>query len=156
MQQLAQHFGDYLITTDKSVLQPEAVHRWLSEESYWSKGIPYEVVKASFDHSYTIGALFEGRQIAYARLVTDYATFAYLADVYVEAPHRGKGLSKELLQLLMGQDWVKGLRRIMLATLDAQPLYEQFGFVQPAFPERFMEISRPVGEIYGKSEVAAP
>jgi GNAT superfamily N-acetyltransferase len=148
MHHLQHTFGEYLITSDKTLLQPRAVHQWLTEESYWARGIPYDTVKTSFDNSWTMGALHEGRQVAYARMITDYATFAYLADVYVEEPHRGKGLSKVMLQLLMDQDWVKGLRRIMLASLDAQVLYERYGFVKPAFPERFMEITRPA--IYRK------
>jgi GNAT superfamily N-acetyltransferase len=144
------NYKGYLITTDKNLLQPNAIHRWLSEESYWSKHIPYSVVKTSFDNSYCIGVLKDDLQIGYARFVTDYATFAYLADVYVEEPHRGQGLSKKMMELLMDLDWVKGLRRIMLATLDAHSLYEQFGFAAPAIPERCMEINRPV--IYGDTE----
>lgn len=153
MTHLEHPYGEYLITTDKARLQPEAVHRWLTEESYWAKGVPFDIVLKSFENSYVIGALYADQQVGYARLITDYATFAYLADVYVETAHRGRGLSKAMLQLLMDQDWVKGLRRIMLASLDAQPLYARFGFVQPAFPERFMEITRPVQEIYGKERV---
>jgi GNAT superfamily N-acetyltransferase len=80
-------------------------------------------------------------------MITDYTTFAYLADVYVEAEHRGQGLSKRMMEIILQQPWVQSLRRIMLATLDAHDLYGQFGFVKPAFPERFMEINRPA--IYG-------
>ncbi|RYD56418.1 MAG: GNAT family N-acetyltransferase [Sphingobacteriales bacterium] len=145
-------YNGYLITTDKALLQPEAIHRWLSEESYWSKHIPFSVVKTAFDHSYCIGVLKDGVQVGYARFVTDYATFAYLADVYVEEAHRGQGLSKKMMEVLMELGWVKGLRRIMLATLDAHGLYEQFGFTAPAIPERCMEITRPV--IYGDKESA--
>lgn len=134
----------YLITSDKSLLSPEAAHNWLSKESYWAKNIPYEVVKRSFDNSYCIGILKDGQQVGFARMITDYATFAYLADVYVEDGHRGQGLGKKMMEVLMEQDWVKHLRRIMLATLDAHGMYSQFGFVQPAIPERFMEINRPV------------
>jgi len=147
MEPITIQYLDYTVTTDKTFLQPEEIHRWLSTESYWSKNIPFELVKLAFDNSYCVGVLHEARQIGYARLITDYTTFAYLADVYVEAEHRGKGLSKRMMELILGQDWVKRLRRLMLATLDAHDLYKQFGFVQPAFPERFMEISRP--SIYG-------
>lgn len=140
-------FNGYLVTTDKSLLQPEAIHRWLSTESYWAKHIPFSVVKTAFDNSYCIGILKDGAQIGYARFITDYATFAYLADVYVEEPHRGLGLSKKMMEILMEQDWVKGLRRLMLATLDAHGLYARFGFHAPAIPDRCMEITRPV--IYG-------
>lgn len=143
MKMVTQQHGNYLITTDRSQLQPDVIHNWLSTESYWAKGIPYPLFKASFDHSFVIGALYERQQIGYARLITDYATFAYLADVYVAADHRGKGLSKAMMDIIMGLDWVIGLRRIMLATLDAHGLYELYGFDQPKFPARLMEITRP-------------
>jgi len=134
---------NYLITTDRELLQPAVIHHWLSTESYWAQNIPYEVVKTSFDHSFVIGALYNGQQIAYARLITDYATFAYLADVYVTREHRGQGISKKMLEILLQLDWVQQLRRLMLATLDAHGLYESFGFTPPKFPVRLMEITRP-------------
>jgi len=134
-------YGNYSITTDRSLLQPTAIHEWLSQESYWAKDVPYNVVKTSFDHSFVVGVLLDGAQVGYARIVTDYATFGYLADVYVLAAHRGLGLSKQMMQLIMGLDWVKNLRRLMLASLDAQGLYEQFGFTKPHLPERYMEIT---------------
>jgi len=150
MQAINISYNGYTITTDKALLQPVAIHKWLSEESYWAKNIPYHIFKGSFDNSFTIGILKDEQQVAYARLVTDYTTFAYLADVYVIDEHRGKGLSKAMMKELIALDWVKGLRRIMLATLDAQKLYAQFGFSGPAYPERLMEITRPA--IYGDSQ----
>lgn len=150
MQAINISYNGYTITTDKALLQPVAIHKWLSEESYWAKNIPYHIFKGSFDNSFTIGILKEEQQVAYARLVTDYTTFAYLADVFVIDEHRGKGLSKAMMKELIALDWVKGLRRIMLATLDAQMLYAQFGFSSPAYPERLMEITRPA--IYGDSQ----
>jgi GNAT superfamily N-acetyltransferase len=147
MQTSALEHKGYLITTDKSLMKPEQIHDWLSKESYWSQHIPYTVVKNAFDHSFCAGILRDDEQIGYARLITDYATFAYLADVYVKEAHRGHGLSKKMVELLMEQDWVKGLRRIMLATMDAHGLYEQFGFQEPKFPKRLMEIVRPA--VYG-------
>jgi GNAT superfamily N-acetyltransferase len=141
-----EHNG-FVITTDKSLLKPEEVHQWLSTTSYWCKGVPYEVVKTSFDHSYCIGALKDGKQVGYARLVTDYAVFAYLADVYVVEEHRGMGISKKMMELLMNQEWVKGMRRVMLATKDAHALYTQFGFTAPADPDRLMEIVRPAAYV---------
>lgn len=137
------NYKNYLITTDRTLLQPDAIYHWLSAESYWAKNIPYTVVKTSFDNSFVIGALHEDKQIAYARLITDYATFAYLADVYVVNEHRGHGISKKMLEILMDLDWVSRLRRLMLATLDAHGLYESFGFTSPKFPVRLMEITRP-------------
>jgi len=140
-------FGEYIITTDKEQLSAASAHEWLSNESYWSKNIPLEVVKKAFDHSYVIGILHEGKQVGYARLVTDYATFAWLADVYVLETHRGKSLSKKMMSVLMEQDWVKKLRNIGLGTLDAQGLYEQFGFKNHEHPERIMFLLRR--DIYG-------
>lgn len=143
-------YNSYLITTDKGLMYPGDIHKWLSEVSYWAKHIPYDTFRMCFDNSFAIGAVKDGKQIAYARLVTDYATFAYLADVYVEDSHRGKGLSKKMMQELFDLDWVKGLRRVMLATLDAHGLYRQVGFKSPNFPDRIMEITRP--NIYGDIE----
>jgi N-acetylglutamate synthase-like GNAT family acetyltransferase len=143
-------YEGYTITTDKALMQPSAIHKWLTEESYWAKHVPFEIVKASFDNSYCIGILKDNKQIGYGRLITDYATFAYLADVYVEAAHRGNGLSKKMMETLMEQDWVKGMRKILLATLDAHGLYAQYGFTPMPISERYMEISRPF--IYGDTE----
>jgi len=149
MQPITIEHEGYIITTDKSLLRPQQIHAWLSTEAYWSKDIPYSLVKQAFDHSFCIGILKGEKQIGYARLVTDYASFGYLADVYVIEEHRGKGLSKKMLSVIMELEWVKGLHRIMLATLDAHELYKQMGFVGTAFPERFMEINRPA--IYEKT-----
>ncbi|MBL7718786.1 MAG: GNAT family N-acetyltransferase [Flavipsychrobacter sp.] len=140
-------FHDYVITTDRSRLSAEAAHQWLTTESYWSKQISYEVVKRAFDHSFVIGILHGGEQVGYGRLVTDYATFGHLADVYVLEAHRGKGLSKKMMSVLMDIDFVKKLRNISLGTLDAHGLYEPFGFRQHEHPERILFISRP--DIYG-------
>ncbi len=143
-------YKGYTITTDKTEMQPEAIHKWLTEQSYWSKHIPFDIVKTSFDNSFCIGILKNNEQVGYGRLITDYATFAYLADVYVTEPHRGIGLSKKMMEILLEQDWVKGLRKIMLATLDAHGLYAQYGFTPMVISERYMEISRPI--IYGDTE----
>ncbi len=143
-------YKGYHITTDKSLMQPEAIHRWLSTESYWSKHIPYDIVKTAFDNSYCFAALKDGKQVAYGRFITDFAVFAYMADVYVEQAHRGIGLSKKMLEIVMEQPWMQGLRKIMLATLDAHGLYKQFGFEPMTISERFMEISRPA--VYGDTE----
>lgn len=152
MSTITVEYKGYTITTDKEQLQPEAIHKWLSEESYWSKNIPYELVKRAFDHSYCIGILKDGMQIGYGRLITDYTTFAYLADVYVEEQHRGQGLSRKMMEVLMEQAWVQGLRKVMLATLDAHGLYAKFGFTPMVISERYMEISRPI--IYGDMQNA--
>jgi len=134
--------GDYLITTDRSLLQVSDIHRWLSTKSYWAQGIPLETVQRAFINSFVVGVIHKSRQVGYARFITDYAVFAYLADVYVEEEHRGNGLSKAMMELLMGQSWMIGLRKLLLATLDAHGLYEQYGFKPLHFPERIMEITR--------------
>jgi GNAT superfamily N-acetyltransferase len=136
-------YNGYTITTDKNLMKVSDVHRWLSEVSYWSKGIPFETFNTSFDNSYCIGVLIGDKQIGFARLITDYAVFGYLADVYVEETHRGKGISKKMLDILFDMDWVQGLRGIKLATADAHGLYERYGFTECKHPERIMEISRP-------------
>ena len=140
MQYLTMSFGEYVITTDKRQMNLSDIHQWLSEDAYWSKGIPYETVKTQFDNSFCIGILSGSRQVGFARLVTDYATFAYLADVYVLEEHRGKKLSVAMLDVLFGLDWVKKLRRIMLSTIHGHGLYRKFGFGSCKYPERLMEI----------------
>ncbi len=134
-----EHNG-YVITTDKSEMIIADIHKWLSEEAYWCKGIPYETVFNAIANSHCIGVQYEGKQIAFARLVTDFATFGYLADVYVQKSHRGKGLSKKMMEVLLGQAWVKGLRRVMLSTISAHELYRKYDFKECRYPDRLMEI----------------
>ena len=119
-----------------------AVHQFLSKESYWAKGIPLETVSVALKNSFCIGLFKDEKQIGFVRLVTDYATFGYLADVYVLSEYRGKGLSKMMIKHLLELDFVQGLRRTLLATLDAHSLYRQLGFQSPENPERLMEIKR--------------
>lgn len=144
MKPVSIEYKGYTITTDKKLMQVEAIHKWLSEKSYWVMGIPFHLVKTAFDNSFCAAVLKDGTQIGYSRLVTDYSTIAYLADVYIEEEHRGQGLSHQMLNLLLEQDWVKTMRKILLATLDAHAVYEPYGFKSPAFPERYMEISRAI------------
>jgi len=143
MQAVNVEYKRYLFTTDKSLMQPAAIHKWLSENSYWVKDIAFEEVQRTFANSFCIGILKDGEQAGYARLTTDYTLFAYLADVYVKEEHRGKGLGKEMMRILFSLDWVKGLSRVMLATSDAHGLYKQVGFTGLQTPEKLMEIIRP-------------
>lgn len=143
MESVTLGYKDYIITTDKNLMNIQDAHKWLSERSYWCAGIPYEVFKKAFDNSFCIGAMINGQQVAFGRLVTDYATYAYLMDVYVDEAHRGKGIGKKMMELLMDQEWIKGLRAISLATKDAHELYRQFGFAESKYPERIMGISKP-------------
>lgn len=132
--------GDYIISTDKSRLQLLIIHQFLSKEAYWCMGIPLETVEKSTNNSCCFGLYHQSEQIGFARVVTDYATFAYLADVFVLSEYRGKGLSKWLLQTIMDYPQLQGLRRWMLGTKDAHGLYTQYaGFTPMKTPDRFME-----------------
>lgn len=133
----------FIISDDKSRLDVTLIHRFLSEESYWAKGIPLEVVQRSIEHSLCVGVYTKtGAQIAFARAVTDYATFAYLGDVFVLPDYRGKNVALRLVRLLLDHPDVQGLRRWMLATWDAHGLYERAGFQPLARPDRWLEIRR--------------
>jgi len=134
--------NEYTITTDKRRLDLNAIHAFLSQ-TYWSPGVPMAVVKRAIENSLTFGILQGSEQIGFARVVTDKATFAYLADVYVLEAHRGKGLSKRLLQEIQAHEELQGLRRFLLATKDAHGLYAQFGFKELANPSRMMEMWNP-------------
>jgi GNAT superfamily N-acetyltransferase len=132
-------YEGYTITTDKNLMQVERIHRWLSTESYWLPGVPFETVQTTFNSSFCIAVLHEGIQVGYARFVTDYGIFAYLADVYIEEAHRGKGLSKKMMEVLLSLDWVKRLKKLVLGTLYAHGLYAQYGFTALLYPDRYME-----------------
>src|ERR1700750_2444828 len=132
----------YDIGPDPSRLQLDAVHAYLTR-SYWSPGVPREVVARAAANSLCFGIYLGDAQVGFARVVTDKASFAYLADVYVLEAHRGQGLSKRLVEQVLGDPGLQGMRRFLLATRDAHGLYEQFGFKAPAKPENFMEIRIP-------------
>jgi len=132
----------YEITCDASRLDIDAIHAFLSE-SYWSTGIPRAVVERAIANSLCFGVLHEGEQVGFARVVTDKATFAYLADVYILPKHRGQGLSRRLMEQVIQHSDLQGLRRMLLATRDAHALYAKFGFKPLAAPERIMEIHNP-------------
>jgi GNAT superfamily N-acetyltransferase len=134
--------GPYEISTDPARLDLQAIHTYLTR-SYWSPGIPREVVERAAANSLCFGLYHAGQeQVGYARVVTDRASFAYLCDVYVLEAHRGQGLSKWLLQTILEHPDLQGLRRFLLATKDAHGLYAQFGFTPLASPERMMQILR--------------
>lgn len=137
------------ITTDKDRLDIELIHRFLCDEAYWSRGIPREVVERAIEGSLCFGGYLDGRQVAFARVVTDGATFGYLADVFVVPEHRGQGHSRTLMAAVMAHPELHGLRRFTLATLDAHGLYASFGFTAPARPETLMEMFDP--DIYAKA-----
>ncbi len=128
------------ISTDKRKLQVNFIHQYLSEESYWAKNIPIEVLIRAIDGSMCFGVYDDDRQIGFARVITDHATFAYLADVFIDKGYRGKSISKQLMKYIMDHDSLKGIRSFMLATLDAHALYEKFGFKALKEPGRYMSI----------------
>ncbi|MBP1771593.1 MAG: family N-acetyltransferase [Holophagaceae bacterium] len=132
----------YSISTEKPRLDVQAIHAYLSR-SYWSPGIPLEMVRRAIDHSLCFGVFHGPDQVGFARVITDQTTFAYLADVYILESHRGRGLSKWLMEVITGHAELQGLRRFMLATRDAHGLYRQFGFREAAHPSRLMEIVNP-------------
>jgi N-acetylglutamate synthase-like GNAT family acetyltransferase len=133
----------YEVSTDTERLDREVIYRFLAEESYWCPGIPREVVEKSIDNSLCFGIYQEGKQVGFARIVTDKATFALVADVFVLEPHRGKGLSKWLMHEVVHHPDLQGLRRLLLLTSDAHSLYAQFGFTEIGNAWRFMEVLRP-------------
>lgn len=135
--------GDYSISTDRATLDLWFIHDYLSKESYWGRGIPFSKVVAAADHSLNFGLYHYQRQVGYARVVTDYARVAYLADVFIISKHRGRGLSKWLMQVITGHPDLQGMRRWMLHTRDAHGLYEQFGWKAPGKPETYLEIYNP-------------
>jgi GNAT superfamily N-acetyltransferase len=129
--------NEFIISTDKSRLDMEYIHQFLSN-SYWSPGVPIETVKRAINGSLCFGVYDKDRQIGYARMITDQATFAYLADVFIDENCRGKGLGKWLINMILAHPDLQGLRRIMLATKDAHKLYEQLGFTALPEPGRYM------------------
>jgi GNAT superfamily N-acetyltransferase len=135
--------GGFTIDTDKARLQLETIHRFLSE-SYWAKGVPLDVLRRAIEGSLCFGVYDGNEQIGFARVISDYATFAYLADVFVQESHRGCGLAGRLMNAVVSHPQLQGLRRWMLATRDAHGLYAKFGFSPIAAPERFMERHDPL------------
>ena len=132
----------YRLIEDQDDIDSVAAHAFLTT-SYWSRGIPLETVRRAIDGSFVVAVQHEGAQVAMARLITDYATFAYLADVYVLEAHRGKGLSQVMLAHLQAHPRLQGLRRWMLFTRDAHGVYAKQGWESLAHPERAMLLNFP-------------
>ena len=128
----------YYISTDNSKLDQRRIHKFVTN-SYWAKGIPYDTFCKSLENSLNFGVYNDNEQVGFARVVSDYATFAYLGDVYIEEPHRGNGLSTMLLENIFKHSQLQRLRRWMLATQDAHGLYEKFGFKELGNPKILME-----------------
>lgn len=130
-------------STDRSLLNIPFIHEFLSKESYWAKGISFEIVERSIKNSLCFGVYRLSEQVGFARIITDYSTFAYLADVFIAPEHRGQGIAKALMLYIKKYPSLQGLRRWMLATADAHNLYRKTGFHPLGRPERFMEINMP-------------
>lgn len=140
--------GEFLLSTDPARLDIDVIHGFLTN-SYWAKGIPRELVARSMENSLCFGVYAEGKQVAFARIVSDFATFAYLGDVFVLESYRGRGLAKWMMECITKHPQLQGLRRWVLLTRDAHPLYSQFGFTPVAKPDRYMELHNP--EVYSHS-----
>lgn len=134
------HRGEYVVSTDPARLDLDVIHEFLTN-CYWAKGIPRDVVARSIEHSLCFG-IYDGTgaQVGFARVVSDFATVAYLGDVFVLESHRGRGLSKWVMECIVQHPALQGLRRWILLTRDAHGLYSQFGFTPVKSPERYMEL----------------
>jgi GNAT superfamily N-acetyltransferase len=139
--------GEYLISTAKNRLDLAVIHSFLTT-SYWAAGISVETVKKSIEHSLTFGVYKGEQQIGFARVITDYATFAYLGDVFILEPFRGQGLSKWLMDVIVAHPDLQGFRRWILLTRDAHELYRKVGFTESKTPERYLE--RHFADVYEK------
>ena len=131
--------GEYRISTDPTRLDAPAIHAYLSR-AYWAEGIPLKTVQRALEHSLCFGLYHPDGQVGLARVITDYATFAYLCDVFVLENHRVRGLGKWLIECVLAHPELRNLRRFSLATRDAHELYRRFGFQPLTRPERVMEI----------------
>jgi N-acetylglutamate synthase-like GNAT family acetyltransferase len=137
-----QTLNQYEISTDRSRLDIALIHEFLYS-SYWAKGIPRALVEQSIQNSLCFGAFFGERQVGFARVISDFATFAYVADVFVVPEHRGRGVGKLLMRTIVEHPDLQGLRRLLLITRDAHGLYAPCGFGPLPNPDNFMTIHRP-------------
>ncbi len=135
--------GQFTISSDKERLDLDVIHRFLTEESYWATTRTPEQTTTAIENSICFGLYHGDKQIGFARVVSDKATFAYVGDVFVLSEFRGQGLSKWLMQVIVDHPELQGLRRWVLATKDAHGLYEQFEFAELRHPERWMEKTAP-------------
>ena len=142
----------FLISTNPDKLQLEVIHQYLAGESYWAPHIPEEIVLRAIQNSLNFGLYTNNQQIGYARIISDFATFAYLCDVFILSDYRGQGLGKWLIKCVLIHPDLQGLRRIMLMTKDAHTLYAPFGFTPLPDAAKCMEITRPA--IYKNNQPA--
>lgn len=137
------HFDEFLISTDSEKLDISAIHDYLSNHSYWAKGIPLKTVEKAIQNSLNFGLYHQNKQIGFARIISDLSTVAYLGDVYLLEGYRGQGLSSRLMDVVMSHPDLQGLRRWILLTSSADWLYEKYGFQKVARPEIYMELHNP-------------
>src|SRR5579862_6085122 len=142
-----------LISTDAARLDLRVVHDFLATQSYWAEGVPREIVARSIANALCFGVYEGTKQIGFARVISDYATFAYLADVFIIKEYRGRGLSKALMDTIIAHPHLQGLRRFTLGTADAHGLYRKYGFTDAPHPERQMERADP--DIYRRINAGA-
>lgn len=140
MNDLTVYKDDYCISTDKTKLDLDAIHAFLSTKAYWSINIPKEKVERAIRNSLCFGVYYHQKQIGFGRVISDYTNIAYLGDVYIEEAYRGKGISKWLIETIMGHPDLQGLRRWILLTADAHSLYSRFGWKEIADPTKWMEL----------------
>lgn len=133
----------WLVSTDAARLDLNFIHRMLTQHSYWAKDIPFEIVRRPVENSLCFGVYDGATQVGFARMVTDRATMGYLCDVIIASSHRGKGLSRLLMECIRSHPDLQTLRRWVLVTADAHGLYERFGFRPSASPGTYMEINEP-------------
>jgi GNAT superfamily N-acetyltransferase len=136
------HKGEFTVSTDRARIELEVVHGFLTE-CYWAKGISRDVVARSIENSLCFGVYAEGKQVGFARVISDFATFAYIGDVFVLESFRGRGLGKWLMECIIKHPRLQGLRRWSLVTRDGHGLYSQFGFEPLKKPRNYMELHRP-------------
>jgi len=135
--------GEYTISTDNERLDLAIIHDFISNHSYWGRGRRIKTVERSLDHSLNFGIFKKDQQVGFARVVTDFATFAWIADVFILEEHRGQGLAKWLMKSILSHPELQGFRRWVLATRDAHELYRKFGFRELRRPERWLERPDP-------------
>ncbi|WP_053959481.1 GNAT family N-acetyltransferase [Sulfobacillus thermosulfidooxidans] len=143
----------FIISTDPALLDKETVFSYLHNEAYWSVGLPRDIFEKSLRHSLCFGIYQDSQQVGFARVISDFATFAYLCDVFVLAPYRGQGLGKWLIESIMDHPDLQGLRRFYLVTRDAHGLYQHYGFAPLADCGRHMEKVVPAAILYKISDI---
>lgn len=134
--------GEFVISTDRDRLDLDVIHGFLTE-CYWAKGIPREAVARSIENSLCFGVYAKSKQVGFARVISDFATYAYIGDVFILDEYRGRGLGKWLMECIMRHPRLQGLRRWSLVTRDAHQLYARFGFTPLKTPDRYMELHNP-------------